>query len=341
MFSLSILIPVYNEINYLKEFTTRLIDSFKNENVEYIFINDGSTDGSSEWLKVYCQNNPDKNKKLINFEKNQGKGKAIKEGLLLSSGQYVLFQDADLELDTKDSLELFGIIKNNKNIDCIFGSRYLSGKIKKNKNLLNEFIGKLNSIIFNLLFQQSLSDVHCGTKIISKKVKNMINLTINDFGLEIDLASQIAKNNIEIYEYGISYFARTVQQGKKITWYDGLKSYYYLFKTRFIDNDLPTKISIIYTSLYMTYIGSHFGMGLGNDLMIIITFIIGLFIGLNRKIISSSIILFFCYFGSLFGQGNTKIYTVLLGFILGLFLSKKINRFFKKRTSNKKIFFFI
>ena len=140
----------------------------------------------------------------------------------------------------------------------IFGSRYLSGKIKKNKNLLNEFIGRLNSIIFNLLFSQSLSDVHCGTKIISKKVKDKISLTIKDFGLEIDLASQIAKNNIEIYEYGISYFARTVQQGKKITWYDGLKSYYYLFKTRFIDNDFPTKLSIFYTSFYMYLDTYHF-----------------------------------------------------------------------------------
>ena len=290
MKSLSILIPVYNEINNLDIFTKNLMQSFQEIDVEYIFINDGSNDGSAEWLQIYKKNQNINNLIIIDFKSNKGKGKAIQEGLKVSNGEYVLFQDADLELDTNDSLELYKIIENDENIECIFGSRYLSGKVKKNQNILNVLFGKINSMIFNLLYNQSLSDVHCGCKIISKKVKNKINLSINDFGLEIDIASQISKHKIEIYEYGISYFPRSVSQGKKITWVDGIKSYYYLFKTRFIDNNFATQISIIYSTGYMAYIGSFFGMGIGKNMMVFFFVFIGLFIGLHRKIISSSVI---------------------------------------------------
>ena len=323
MTDISILIPVFNEITYLPDFTKRLLESFEKENAEYIFINDGSNDGSKEWLNKFKDTKVKNNIQYIDLDKNMGKGYALQKGLKIAKGKYILFQDADLELDTNDSLEMFNIVKNNNNIKCLFGSRYLSGKLKKNKNYLNEFFGKFNSFLFNLLFSQSLSDLHCGAKIISKEIIDKLNLTITDFGFEIDIASQIARKNYDIYEYGISYFARTKNQGKKITWIDGIKSYFYLFKTRFLQNDIATIISIIFSTIYMAYIGSHFGMGIGKD-MVIITFIfIGLFIGLHKKILNSSIILLFCYFGSLFSMGNGKIYTVLIGFIIGIYLSKK------------------
>ena len=342
MNSLSILIPVYNEIDHLKKFKINLENFFKNIDYKLIFINDGSTDGSDEWLRKYCNNNLNENYELLNFNKNRGKGKAIQEALKIATSEYILFQDADLELDTNDALEMYKIIINDQNIECIFGSRYLSGKIKKNQNMVNGLFGKINSIIFNFLFNQSLSDVHCGSKIISKKVKNKINLTINDFGLEIDLASQIAKCKFEIYEYGISYFARTKKEGKKITWVDGVKSYYYLFKTRFIDNHLSTQLSIIYSSCYMSYVGAYFGMGIGKNIMIVTFFLIGLFIGLHRKIVSSSIIFLFIYLGSLFSMGNGRIYTVLITFLISLYLTKKIKNFFMNvKNKNKLINFFI
>ncbi|PPR46160.1 MAG: Polyprenol monophosphomannose synthase [Alphaproteobacteria bacterium MarineAlpha5_Bin8] len=338
---LSILIPVYNELRYINLLTDKLFHSFKNEDVEYIFINDGSTDGSKEWLENFSKKNQNKNITFINFDKNQGKGMALREGLKASIGDYILFQDSDLELDPQDSYEMYKIIKNDSKIDCLFGTRYLSGKIKKNNNFINEIVGRVNSIIFNFLFHQSVSDVHCGTKIISKNVKNKINLSINDFGFEIDLATQIVKNNFDIFEYGISYFARTVDEGKKITWIDGFKSHYYLFKTRFIDNSISTQFSIFYSVSYMLYIGSFFGLGLGKLLMMILTLIVGLFIGLHRKIASSSIIYLMCFIGSLFSKGNGKIYTVLLGFIIGIYLSKKFGEIVKGNTKNRFINFFV
>jgi len=232
LFKLSILIPIYNEIAYLDEFTNRLKKSFDNEDAEYIFINDGSTDGSNEWLDQFVSNQKNKRNKLINLKRNCGKGKALQQGIKNSTGDYLLFQDADLELDTADSLEMFQIIKNNPRIECVFGSRYLTGKLTRSKNYLYKFVGKFNSFLFNILFNQSLSDVHCGTKIVSRKIIDNIKLTINDFGFEIDIASQIAKKKYKIYEFGISYYARSFKEGKKITWLDGIKCYYYLLKLR-------------------------------------------------------------------------------------------------------------
>ena len=338
---LSIIIPVFNEIRYIKEFVKDINNTFIDENVEYIFVNDGSNDGSGEWLENYLKKNPKENNKFVNLTKNTGKGNALHEGIKISKGNFILFQDADLELDSKDSLEMYQIIKNDKKIKCVFGSRCLTGKLKSNKNFVNEFVVRINSFIFNILFSQSLSDVHCGAKIITREIAENINLTIKDFGFEIDLASQIAKKNIDIFEYGISYFSRSTQEGKKITWIDGVKTYYYLFKTRFIDNDLSIQFSILFSVIYMMYIGSHFSMGLGNLFMILMTCIIGLFIGLERRMASSSLIYLFCFIGSLFSKGNGKIYTVILGFIIGLYLSKKISELIRKKIKHKLINFFV
>ncbi len=281
---LSIIIPVYNEINCLERFTNNLMDSFSDQNVEYIFVNDGSTDGSTKWLinykKNYLSKHPNANFILINLKDNRGKGFALRKGLESADGDYILFQDSDLELNPKDSLEMFDIIKENTEMKVLFGSRFISGKLRSNKNFLNELIVKLNSIIFNILYRQSISDLHCGTKIISKEVINKIKLTIKDFGIEIDIASQIAKNQFQIYEYGISYFSRTTLEGKKITWIDGILSYFYLFRTRFIDNDISILLSILYSIIYMVFIATYFGMGIGKSIIIFIFLIIGCFIGL-------------------------------------------------------------
>ena len=101
------------------------------------------------------------------------------------------------------------------------------------------------------MFDQSITDLHTGTKVIKSKLIKNLKLTLNRFGLEIDMSSQIAKKNYNIYEYGISYVERTKSQGKKITFLDGLLSYYFLFKTRFLQNDAATSISnFIFTLFY-------------------------------------------------------------------------------------------
>ena len=324
---LSIVIPVFNEESFLEKLFEDLIKYFNTKEIELIIVDDGSTDKSTQIL-----NQLQKNKvynfvfKIIRLEINSGKGKALQTGLKKSIGEYVLLQDADLELDTKDSNEMYQMIINNKDIKCIFGSRYLSGKLKKNNYFFNNLIGKINSLIFNIFFSQSLSDVHCGLKILHRSVIEKINLSINDFGIEIDIASQIVRNNFFIYEYGVSYYFRTTEEGKKITWLDGIKSFYYLIKARFLDNNRATNLSILFSSIYMAYVGSYFGMGLGNTIFIIIFFIIGLIIGINYKIIPSSFIFLFIYLGSYFGKGQGKVLAILFFFLVSLYLAKKLNK---------------
>ena len=339
---LSILIPIFNEIKCIETFTNRLFYCFQKEEPQFIFIDDGSNDGTKEWLtKNLIPLRLSGTIKFINLPKNKGKGYALRKGLEVASGKHIMLLDSDLEYDPKDCLKMFRIIKSSSNIEALFGSRYIGGKIKHRKYLLNNIAVKINTFIFNLLFKESISDLHCGTKIISKKLFDKIKLSINDFGFEIDLATQIAKTNKKIYQYGISYVGRTVSEGKKITWIDGLLSYYYFFKIRFIDNEIAILISIIFSSTYMGYIGSHFGMGSGKTIVIILFFICGLFIGLKNKIASSSTIFLCVYLGSFFSKGNGVIFPVLVFFVIGLYLSNKVNLFTKNNTNNKFIVFFI
>jgi len=222
------------------------------------------------------------------------------------------------------------MIQDKKEIKCIFGSRYLTGKLKKNNYFFNNLVGKINSLIFNIFFLQALTDVHCGLKIIHRDVLKKIKITVNDFGIELDLASQIVRNNFFIYEYGVSYYFRTKSQGKKISWLDGLKSIYYLFKIRFIDNNKYTNLSLIFSIIYMSYVGSYFGMGLGNIIFILLFGIIGSIIGLNFLIIPSSLIFLFIYIGSLFGQGNGKTISVIVFFSFGIIIAKYIKKYLAK-----------
>ena len=334
--NLSIVIPVFNEDRYLEKLFNQLKKFFNKDDIEIIIIDDGSTDNSNIIIENFKTKKDFKfNFSSIKLDINSGKGKALQIGLKKANGKYILLQDADLELDIKDSKKMYEMICNNQEIKYIFGSRYLSGKLKKNNYFFNNLVGKINSLIFNIFFSQSLSDIHCGLKILHEDVIKKIKLSVNDFGIEIDLASQVVRNNFFIYEYGVSYYFRTKEQGKKITWLDGLKSFYYLFKVRFLDNTPSTNLSIFFSSIYMAYVGSHFGMGLGNTLFIIIFFIGGSILGIHFKFLSSSLIFIFIYIGSLFGKGNGTTLSVLLFFVLGLYLSRKLkknyssNNFFK------------
>ena len=332
---LSVVIPVYNEAPYLPSLFEDLIKYFDTNDTEIIIVDDGSNDGSTEIINDFKLNkNYNFDYKTIRLDINSGKGKALRIGIKNSCGEYVLLQDADLELDMKDSLEMYQMIQANDEIKCIFGSRYLSGKLKKNNYFFNNLVGKINSLIFNIFFSQSLSDVHCGLKILRGSVAKKLNLTVNDFGIEIDLASQIVRNNFFIYEFGVSYYFRTKAQGKKISWIDGIKSFYYLIKVRFFDNNISTNLSILYSSIYMAYVGSHFGMGLGNLLFIICFFIIGTIIGIKFKILSSTVIFISIYIGSFFGKGNGTSLSVLIFFIIGIFLARYLKKYFLNSKIN-------
>ena len=338
----SIVVPVFNEIDTIESFTNNLCETFKNEKVKFIFIDDGSKDGSAEWLKNNLSKIFNKKKyELILLNKNYGKGYATKQGIKIVEGYYTLFIDSDLEYQPQDLFEMYNIVLKNQKIKVLYGSRNLGSKTQLRRYFLNGIAVKLNTWIYNFLFNQSLTDLHTGSKILNNSLLKELNISTNGFGLEIVISSEIAKRKINIFEYGISYYERSFEQGKKITFIDGIKSYYFLFRERFIQNDLQTRISLIYSFLFMSYAGTFFGMGKGKILVIIFFMIIGLLIGLNRKIASLSVVFFLTYVGSLFSKGNGKIYTTVLFFLIGLYLSKKIPNYFRKTQDNKFMKFFL
>ena len=339
---LSIITPSYNEINVIEEFVFKLKKTFVGESVKFIFVNDGSSDGTKEWLNKNIPIIFKSNKyEIINLDKNVGKGGALRQSFLHAEGNYILLIDSDMEYNPLDALEMYNLIKSDHKIEVLFGSRYLGGKIQHRKHFFNDLAVRINTLIFNFFFAESITDLHSGTKIFRKTILNKLDLSINDFGFEIDISAQIVKNNYKIYEYGISYLERTKAEGKKITLYDGLLSYYYLFKTRFIQNDLPTLVSLFYSMLFMGYIGTHFGLGIGNTMVIIFFAIIGMLMGINRKIIPLTTIFGFVYVGSLFSKGNGRIYTVLIFFLLSLYVSKLIKKNFKSKSNKFFLNYFI
>ncbi len=339
-YEISIIVPIYNEIKIIESFTKKLFLTFSNINAKYIFIDDGSRDGSRQWLEKKLDSfSKSKNYELITLEKNKGKGFAVRQGILKVVGSHTIFIDSDLEYDPKDALDLYNQVKKNEGIKVIYGSRYLSGKLQLRRHFFNDIAVRLNTWIFNLLFDQSITDLHTGTKIIENNLLQSLKLSLNRFGLEIDISSQISKKNINIYESGISYIERTVEEGKKITIIDGLLSYYFLFRARFLQNNLQTQTSLLYSLIMMMYIGSYFGMGIGKTLIIIVFALIGLLNAMHRKLFPLSIIFICIYIGSLFSSGNGRIYPILIFYFFSLWISKKISKRFNNQDNNFLKFF--
>ncbi len=148
------------------------------------------------------------------------------------------------------------------------------------------------------------------------------------------MSAQIAKKNINIFEYGISYIERSKNEGKKITFIDGILSYIYLFRARFIQNNIHTNFSVLYSSVTLTYVGSFFGMGTGKILITILFALMGMMLGLKRKIIPISLILLCIYIGSLFSKGNGRIFPILVLLIFSIYISKKITQKYSKINKN-------
>ena len=229
--TLSIIIPVFNEEKYIEKTIKKVIkaNSLKLKK-EIIVINDGSTDKTKTVLnklkKTY------KNLKIINNEKNQGKGYSLKKGFLASTGDIVLIQDADLEYNPDDyPLLLEPFLKSEA--DVVYGSRFITDKPHRVlyfwHYLANLFLTTLSNIFTNL----NLTDMETGYKVFKGEVIRKIatNLKSKRFGFEPEITAKIAKiKNIKIYEVGISYFGRTYKEGKKIKWIDGIKAFFEIIK---------------------------------------------------------------------------------------------------------------
>lgn len=229
---LSILIPAYNEEENILEVINR-VQKAKLEGVtkEIIIIDDFSTDKTRRVLMDI----KDGSLKIFFHPKNLGKGAAIRTGLKHATGDIILIQDADLEYNPKEYPILLKPILENKT-KVVYGSRLEAIRENiANMYKLHYFGNIFLTIITNFLYRTKITDMETGYKVFKKEVLDGIELKARRFDFEPEITAKILKKGYKIVEVPISFVARKFEDGKKITWRDGIKALFYLIKYRFTD----------------------------------------------------------------------------------------------------------
>ncbi|HXF92938.1 MAG TPA: glycosyltransferase family 2 protein [Nitrospiraceae bacterium] len=230
---LSVVIPVYNERATIEEVLRRV--SAVPIDKEIIVVDDGSDDGTAELLERFSSRSSQPhqesvskdgkegygNVRVLFQERNRGKGAALRRGFQAARGEIVIVQDADLEYDPRDYPQLLDPIERGV-ADVVYGSRFMAGP---HRVLLfwHYVANKTLTTLSNMLTNLNLSDVWTGYKAFRKEVLDTIALQEDRFGFEPEITAKIAEGGWRIYEVGISYYGRTYQEGKKITWKDGVR----------------------------------------------------------------------------------------------------------------------
>jgi len=226
---LSIIVPVYNEEKTLEKILDRVKAVKLSIEKEIIIIDDFSSDSTREILKKI----KDPQIKVIYHEKNQGKGSAIRTGIKYTTGDIFIIQDADLEYSPEEYPQLIQPILDGKT-QVVYGSRY-KGK-KSGKNIMIHLWGnKILTLITKILYLQNISDMETCYKVFKKDVLEGIRLKAKRFDFEPEITAKIIKKGYKIYEVPITYRSRLFDEGKKITWKDGVKALFYLIKYRFVN----------------------------------------------------------------------------------------------------------
>ena len=230
MKKISIIVPVYNEINTLEKVIDRLQEvPFCGLEKEIIIVDDYSTDGTRELMKDY-----EGMYKVFYHDYNQGKGAAIRTGLSHITGDIMVIQDADLEYDPADYDELIKLIIDGK-ADVVYGSRLSGGRPSRSFMFTHLLGNKLLTFITNLLYNTTLTDMETCYKAFRTDFIKGIEIKSNRFDFEPEITAKVLKRHPRLYELPISYYGREYAEGKKITWKDGIHAVIALVKYRFTD----------------------------------------------------------------------------------------------------------
>jgi glycosyltransferase involved in cell wall biosynthesis len=224
---LSVIVPVYNEKKTIEEILRRVaavqIDK------EIILVDDFSNDGTREILKK-LGSDLDQIKVFLH-DRNKGKGAAIRTGLANATGDLVVIQDADLEYDPEDYHKLLKPILKGK-AEVVYGSRFTG---ERRNMLFWHYVGnRFLSLITNILYNTTLSDMETCYKMFKREIIQDVEIKAERFEFEPEVTAKILRRGIRIYEVPISYAGRDYDQGKKITWRDGVSALWTLVKYRFV-----------------------------------------------------------------------------------------------------------
>lgn len=235
-FSLSVLIPVYNELYTVDECIKRVlaVKSPYISNIELVVVDDGSTDGTREILRE-LQSKHSGQLVYIEHKMNQGKGAAIRTAIDNARNDICIIQDADLEYNPNDYHRIM-VPFVEADADAVFGSRFLVGDYARllyyKHAIINRFLTFLTSIITDINF----TDMETCYKAVRTRLLKSIPIRSNGFDLEPEISIKLAKRGAHIFEVPISYSGRTNEEGKKIGWKDGIKALGALIKYYFVDD---------------------------------------------------------------------------------------------------------
>lgn len=225
---LSVIIPVYNEVESIQTILKRVQATRLAH--EIVVVDDGSRDGTRDILKKL---DGKKGVRVILHEKNQGKGAAVRTGMFAAGGDVLLIQDADLEYDPRDYPELLQPIREGL-ADVVYGSRFL-GKPHRVTMFWHMVANKWLTLMTNILYDTILTDMETGYKVFRREVIEGMTLRANSFDFEPEFTAKVLKRNYRIFEVPIRFNPRDYSQGKKIKLGDAFEAVWTLLKYRFVD----------------------------------------------------------------------------------------------------------
>ena len=231
---LSVVIPVYNERNTVREVVERVLAVPLD--LELICVDDGSSDGSP---KILADLQAQYGKVRVFVQpRNMGKGAALRRGIQEATGDFVLIQDADLEYDPGDYPALLEPLQQGK-ADVVYGSRFLGAAPHRVLYFWHSVGNHILTLLSNCLTNINLTDMETCYKVFRREIIQSIPIEENRFGFEPEITVKVAKRRLRIYEVGISYWGRTYEEGKKINWKDGFRALWCLLKYSLKESPAP------------------------------------------------------------------------------------------------------
>ena len=232
---LSIVIPVFNERYHLRQVMGEVMAASLPEGVtrELVVIDDASTDGTRKILEELHAEMPEI--RIIQHPVNLGKGAAVKAGIEAAKGDYILIQDADLEYNASEIHRLLEPVLRGE-ADVVYGSRFMAREYKAVLSFWHSAGNRFLTLLSNLMTDLDLTDMETCYKLVQAGLLKSIPIRSNRFGMEPELTAKLAKRGARIFEVPISYRGRSYAEGKKITWWDGVKAIFTILYFRIVDD---------------------------------------------------------------------------------------------------------